>query len=90
MGELCTGCGYCLPCPADVPIPQLMDVYDQNTLGANDREVWGRMKWHWHVRAEQAAACTDCGNCEARCTQHLPIRERLKFTAGIVDEPART
>ena len=90
MGELCTGCGYCLPCPADVPIPQLMEVYDQKTLGADAREIWERMKWHWHVTAEQAAACTDCGNCEAKCTQHLPIRERLKLAAAVVDEPPRT
>ena len=89
MDELCTGCGYCLPCPADVPIPQLMDVYDQKTLGADARGVWERMKWHWHVTAEQAASCTDCGDCEAKCTQHLPIRDRLKLAAGVVAEPAR-
>ena len=90
MDRLCTGCGYCLPCPADVPIPQLMDVYDMKTLGASEREMWERMKWHWRVTADQAAACTDCGECEEKCTQHLPIRERLKMAANVVDEPPRT
>jgi len=83
MDDLCTGCGYCLPCPADVPIPQLMDIYDMKTLGQSPRGIWQRMNWHWHVTAEQAAACSDCGECEDRCTQRLPIRERLKFAADI-------
>lgn len=89
MDQLCTGCGYCLPCPADVPIPQMMDVYNMKMLGTSEREIWERMKWHWHVSADQAAACTDCGECEEKCTQHLPIRERLAFAASVVDEPPR-
>ena len=86
MDELCTGCGYCLPCPADVPIPQFMDIYDMKTLGESPQEIWDRLKWHWRIPAEQAAACTDCGECEEKCTQHLPIRERLKFGAQVPDE----
>jgi len=87
MDQLCTGCGYCMPCPADVPIPQLIDAYNLKMLGSKDRDVWGRMKWHWGVTAEQAAACNDCGTCEAKCTQHLPIRDRLKVMAQITEPP---
>ena len=75
---LCTGCGYCLPCPQGVPIPQLMDVYNLTQLG--DPKPWeinGRMKWHWNIPFESAAACSLCGACEDNCTQHLNIRERL-------------
>ncbi len=87
MDELCTGCGYCMPCPVDVPIPKLMDTYNMKTLGVSDKDLWGRMKWHWHVGPDRAAECNDCGICEAKCTQHLPIRDRLKVLAEITEPP---
>ena len=31
----------------------------------------------------QAAECVACGLCETRCTQHLPIIERLKRIAAL-------
>ncbi|MFP4140512.1 MAG: aldo/keto reductase [Planctomycetota bacterium] len=80
--DLCTGCGYCLPCPEGVPIPKLMDVYNQKILGAED-QMGGRLKWHWGMGPEAAGVCTMCGACEKKCTQHLPIRERLKEVAKV-------
>ncbi len=76
--DVCTGCGYCLPCPADIPIPRLLDVYNVRLLGGDDAELQVRYRWHWNLTGDPASACTDCGDCEARCTQHLPIRERLR------------
>jgi predicted aldo/keto reductase-like oxidoreductase len=29
---------------------------------------------------ENASACIDCGECEKKCPQSLPIREQLKET----------
>jgi predicted aldo/keto reductase-like oxidoreductase len=29
-----------------------------------------------------AATCTQCGACEQRCTQHLPIIQRLNELTG--------
>jgi hypothetical protein len=80
--DLCTGCGYCMPCPEGVPIPQLMDVYNQKILGA-EGQMGGRLKWHWGITADEASVCTLCGACEEQCTQHLPIRERLKEVAKV-------
>jgi len=77
----CTGCGYCLPCPVDVPIPKLMDAYNQSILSSDGHAIRNRLKWHWGLTADAAAACVECGQCEERCTQHLPIRERLKIIA---------
>jgi predicted aldo/keto reductase-like oxidoreductase len=75
--ELCTGCNYCLPCPQSIPISRLMDVYNVRLLGGSDAELLDRYQWHWHIRHHLAADCSDCGDCEPRCTQALPIRERL-------------
>lgn len=81
--QLCTGCGYCLPCPVDIPIPQFMDVYNQVLLSHNESGVASnRFRMHWGLTADQAAVCTGCGLCEQRCTQHLPIMKRLAELAG--------
>ncbi|PLX89390.1 MAG: aldo/keto reductase [Desulfuromonas sp.] len=75
---LCTGCGYCLPCPANIPIPQYLDAYNQILLKQGHRQAaLDRLKWHWNLTGEKAEKCTRCGLCEERCTQHLPIIQRL-------------
>ena len=75
---LCTGCGYCLPCPADIPVPKFMDSYNQLILsGGKHQAVQDRFNMHWRISPELAHRCIACGACEQRCTQHLPIIERL-------------
>jgi len=78
---LCTGCSYCLPCPNDIDVPRMMDAYNLKVLGGKDRKVLNRLRDHWGLDPAQAEACSQCGACEDRCTQHLPIMERLKDIA---------
>jgi len=82
FNEMCTGCGYCLPCPQGIPIPQYMDLHNHIQLKASDEQVAFRFKYHWNLTPEQAGDCVECGLCETRCTQHLPIIERLKTLAA--------
>ena len=82
FNEMCTGCGYCLPCPAGIPIPRLMDIHNLMQLGATDRAIHDRFQNHWELTPAQAADCIACGQCESRCTQHLPIIQRLKKIAA--------
>jgi hypothetical protein len=79
----CTGCGYCMPCPVDVQIPKLMDAFNSKILDGNDAAIQDRLKWHWGIAPDAAAACIDCGACENACTQHLPIRDRLRAIAAL-------
>lgn len=74
-GRLCTGCGYCKPCPADIDIPEVMAcVQDDRCWGftVSARKRYSRME----IGAD---ACIDCGTCEEKCTQKLPIRENLAY-----------
>ena len=83
---LCTGCGYCLPCPVDIPIPKFLDAYNQLILShGDDTTLSDRFRLHWAIDRRQAADCTRCGACEQRCTQHLPIIQRLSELAGDTD-----
>ncbi|MDP6633588.1 MAG: aldo/keto reductase [Phycisphaerae bacterium] len=76
---LCTGCGYCTPCPEGIEIPKFMDAYNQMILsGGKPTDLIGRMRWHWELAGDQAGLCTRCGVCVAKCTQHLDICDRLE------------
>jgi predicted aldo/keto reductase-like oxidoreductase len=86
---LCTGCGYCVPCPVGIDIPRFMDAYNQRILAGDDpKPLLDRLKWHWAVEPRAAAVCSLCGQCEERCTQHLPIRDRLKAIASLAEGDA--
>ena len=84
---LCTGCGYCLPCPQGIDIPRLMDAYNHRILqGAAPENVLNRLKWHWNIAPDVAAECIACGECELRCTQQLPISERMAEIAALAED----
>ena len=81
---LCTGCGYCMPCPEGIPVPKFMDSYNQMLLsGGKTGPLMGRMRWHWEVSGDRSGLCTRCGACVERCTQHLNICDRLEEIDGI-------
>jgi predicted aldo/keto reductase-like oxidoreductase len=87
FNDLCTGCGYCLPCPEGLEIPKLMDAYNRKILGGNkDKHITDRLYWHWSIKPQSAQGCSLCGECEERCTQHLPIRERMQEIAVLPEK----
>jgi len=81
---ICTGCAYCDGCPQDIPIPKLMDAYNQKILGAPDKRdpIGDRLRWHWSLDRSVARKCSACGQCEKACTQHINIIQRLREIAG--------
>jgi predicted aldo/keto reductase-like oxidoreductase len=80
---ICTGCQYCDDCPEDIPIPKLMDAYNQKIFQNRDKAILERLDWHWNLSKDEAAKCIACGRCEAACTQHIPIMQRLEEIAAL-------
>jgi predicted aldo/keto reductase-like oxidoreductase len=84
MSELikvpCTGCGYCMPCPAGVNIPGCFSSYNEKYLLGSKLVWWKYMQTLGAMSAKPANAsqCKDCGKCESHCPQHIPIRKELK------------
>ena len=79
----CTGCRYCMPCPAGVDIPGNFRVWNTYHMYQNYNMVKGN--WERGLGDEkQAKNCVKCGKCEKACPQKLHIREDLeKFQADL-------
>lgn len=72
----CTGCRYCMPCPAGVNIPGCFAIWNTYHMYQNYNSV----SWNWEGLGEehQPKNCVQCGKCEAQCPQKIAIREDLK------------
>ena len=77
LGEqFCTGCRYCMECPSGVDIPHLMHVYNNwKAFGLAD---WAPRELSAMPQEKRADRCNQCGACEEKCPNKLPVRERLK------------
>lgn len=76
--KLCTGCGYCIGCPEDIEIPKLMQAYNLKMIKGKDEDAVNMLRYHFVINNQKAKSCNECGICESKCTQHLPIIDRLK------------
>ncbi len=87
LSELyCTGCGYCMPCPNGVNISEcfrLMNLHRVYGLTEPARRRYRRFGEEGNLNA---GACVECGQCEPKCPQKIPIIEQLKETQRALGE----
>jgi predicted aldo/keto reductase-like oxidoreductase len=82
----CTGCRYCMPCGNGVDIPSCFMYYNQAYTYDAKEKAAGVYLWALNGSFSGgvpgfASACVQCGECEEKCPQHLPIREHLQDIA---------
>ncbi|NLL37475.1 MAG: aldo/keto reductase [Fretibacterium sp.] len=76
----CTSCAYCKPCPQGVDIPQCFTNLNNAAISGN----WEAQKANYNYilapdrEGKKASHCVECGECEPKCPQRIPIREKLK------------
>jgi len=78
---LCTGCGYCSPCPNGVDIPQVFDLYNEAMIyndANHPRWVYTSGSPNIFNEKQRANNCTKCEECVEKCPQKLPIPELLE------------
>lgn len=73
----CTSCAYCMPCPHGVNIPMNFSLYN-DTFMFKDPEINVMLYNHMLPPEQRASACTECGQCEELCPQHIAIIHDLK------------
>lgn len=82
-GQVCLRCGYCLPCPEGLNLPEIFraaDMYGEYTdetryLG---RELYRSLQKH-------AGDCVACRECVERCVSGLDIPAKLEEVAALFD-----
>lgn len=92
MKVACTGCRYCMPCPAGVDIPACFDLYNQRYLFKDKptnyflylTRMTGGME---SGKDSYASECTDCGQCADACPQGLPVPDLLKDVRNEFEGP---
>jgi predicted aldo/keto reductase-like oxidoreductase len=79
----CTSCGYCMPCPQGVDIPGNFGSYNEGIMFDKPEASRGHYGWLKFAYEEQgifdhdvrAAQCIQCGECEDKCPQGIPISQ---------------
>jgi len=73
----CSRCGYCMPCPSGINIPQCFSYLNQAEMLEDYSEV--KNQYYFMLKDTQRAGnCLECGLCEELCSQHINIREELR------------
>lgn len=83
-GQQCSQCRACLPCPREVPIPDLLRL--RNLCIGHDLKGFAQERYnligragHWWEQLD-ASACERCGECLPRCPENLSIPDLLADT----------
>lgn len=73
-GDFCRGCGYCLPCPADIPI----NMAARATYLIRRAPSARFFEPAWQEQMRRINDCQDCGHCVAHCPYELDTPALLK------------
>lgn len=73
----CTSCEYCLPCPSNVSIPDIFELYN-NIFVYNTKDESKASYKRLQELKKDVSSCVECGACENICPQHLQIISLLK------------
>ena len=78
----CTGCQYCIPCPANVDIPACFSSYNAKYLfkqAFSSRMMYLMLQSGGGGKAPSLASqCVECGKCVEHCPQSIDIPAELK------------
>ncbi|MER2013629.1 MAG: aldo/keto reductase [Methanobrevibacter sp.] len=76
LGNKCTRCGYCMPCPHGVDIINCLTEYNIAHM-MNDPKASAMQYFTLIDDDSRADSCIQCGECIPFCTQMLDIPEEL-------------
>lgn len=77
----CTGCQYCMPCPAGVNIPVCFELYNSRHVFKDRLAKFlyaGRNGGISTKETSFASQCIRCGECLDKCPQNIPIPDMLE------------
>ncbi|MGM0432643.1 MAG: aldo/keto reductase [Spirochaetota bacterium] len=78
----CTSCGYCMPCPHGVDIPEAFRYYNEALMFADVDSY--RNEYQQNKKNHLATLCVACGECEPKCPQHIEIISSLEKVSKVL------
>ena len=83
----CNYCGYCMPCPEGVWIPECFETYNMAHMFKTSED---EAKFRYAIllsgelagQSAYASQCVECEECVEKCPQHIQIPEVLSRVAG--------
>lgn len=97
----CTGCGYCMPCPSGIDIPQNFALLNNKSFGSEGRFSSRIIQWivtrnykrlaknrkqlKFRGNKGRASLCSKCNACISKCPQQIRIPELLEKVSDIFD-----
>lgn len=73
----CTACQYCIPCPSNVNIPTIFELYNNIFVYGTEDQSKEAYKRQQELKKD-VSQCIECGACEQICPQHLEVISLLK------------
>ena len=72
----CTGCGYCMPCPFGLSIPDIFSAYNKTASHGMEegKEAYQNLE-------KAADSCQACQSCEKECPQNIKISKVMEKVA---------
>jgi ferredoxin len=79
MKSFCTNCGYCEPCPKNIPIRKIMQSQNMRLFSKygrrdTDKQILRHLDLQFgYIPETSKNPCVKCKKCETQCTQRLAI-----------------
>ena len=91
----CTACGYCMPCPSGVNIPQNFAILNNVSVEGSRIRRWLVSRGYGKLARSKkqlkeddsngsAVMCVQCSKCLEKCPQEINIPEELKKVHAIL------
>lgn len=81
-GNFCRGCGYCMPCPVEIPI----NLAARMSLLLMRAPYQRYLADDWYKKMMKIEDCTACGNCKTQCPYELDTPELLQYNLEFYKE----
>ena len=82
LGNFCRACGYCLPCPANIDIPQSARM--AQLMRRSPYKPY--MSGEWYEKMHRIENCLHCNACKSRCPYGLDTPALLQTMLKDYDE----
>lgn len=76
--HVCTACGYCMPCPQGLNIPEILKLRNYHgVLKLESASQSFAERYQYWGDSHKADKCVACASCEQKCPNSLPVSQLM-------------